>query len=109
VAQTLPAPTMVSPAAGESFDHFPRTTFLRWLPVSGAASYTVELDCFHCCGSGKWCTEQSKLYGSFPRIATTYHEFGWVGAQPGRWRVFAVGPDGKPGAPSPWREFRYTR
>ena len=53
----LPAPEQTLPEEGRVFDNFPRTTAIGWKPVSGAASYTVELDCLHCCESGRWCSD----------------------------------------------------
>jgi hypothetical protein len=37
------------------------------------------------------------------------YTFDFVGAQPGRWRVWALDKNGKPGQKSPWWTFHYTR
>ncbi len=108
----LPAPQQVWPEEGRVFDSFPRTTALRWTPVSRAASYTVELDCLHCCESGTWCSELGrpwKVVRDIPAVASPGHKFEFVGAQTGRWRVWAVDENGREGAKSPWRTFGYAR
>jgi hypothetical protein len=98
----LPAPVLVSPANGAVFNNFPRTTTLRWQPVTGAAKYLVEVQC-DVCGSTPW----------VPWITTnvtgTSYTFDWVGAQSGRWRITAISAAGTKGSPSAFRTFRYTR
>ncbi|NYT02808.1 MAG: hypothetical protein GKC10_08665 [Methanosarcinales archaeon] len=105
----LPAPVQKSPASESVFSIYPRTTTLRWAPVNGAASYTVEVDCFHCCQSGAWCTDMGETWKVVPGIADTTYTFDFVGAQPGRWRVWAVDSSGNEGFKSGWWNFRYTR
>jgi hypothetical protein len=105
----LTAPVQVSPASGSVFNSYPRTTTLRWKPVSGAASYTVELDCYHCCQSGQWCTDVGQTWKVAPGVADTSYTFDFVGAQPGRWRVWAVDASGNAGPKSGWWDFSYTR
>ena len=108
-ALILPAPELISPVCGKVFNHYPRTTTLSWKNVPGAASYTVEIDCFHCCTSGKWCTEVGKTWKVVPKLKTNNYTFDFVGAQPGRWRVWAVDSKNKEGKKSAWCEFKYTR
>lgn len=105
----LTAPKHVSPANGSSFGRFPRTTTLVWSTVQGAASYTVEIDCFGCCQSGKWCTDTGTPFKIVQNVNGTQYQFDFVGAQPGRWRVWAVDSNGNKGPKSAWWEFRYTR
>jgi hypothetical protein len=76
--------------------------------VAGAATYTVELDCFQCCQANKWCTDVGKTWQIASGITATQYNFIWVGAQPGRWRVWAVGPRGRGGLKSRWWKFIYT-
>lgn len=114
----LAMPGQVSPASGSVFSAYPRVTVLKWSSVPGARSYSVEVDYLHCGGQGKWCSEagdtarpgrvQPSTYVS-RGIAGTEHTFNFVGAQPGRWRVWAVGADGSEGPKTGWWEFRYTR
>ncbi len=107
--EVLPAPQLLSPPCGSVFDHYPRKTTLSWSKVTGAKAYTIEIDCFQCCESGKWCTDVGKTYRLLPNMNTTSYTFDFVGAQPGRWRVWAIAADGKEGLKSAWCEFRYTR
>jgi hypothetical protein len=89
----------------------PRTTSLGWKRVSGAASYSMELDCLECCASGKWCSELGrpwKVVRGIPAVRSPGYKFEFTGAQPVRWRVWAVDHDGREGEKSPWRTFRYS-
>jgi hypothetical protein len=108
-AISLGAPQLLSPAAGTVFNHYPRTTQVQWMPVAGAVSYTVEIDCYHCCQANAWCSDIGKTWMIIPNVRTTNYIFQFVGAQPGRWRVWAVDNAGREGAKSEWREFRYTQ
>jgi hypothetical protein len=105
----LAVPELLDPKCGSVFDLYPRTTHLTWRPVNGATSYTVEVDCFNCCENGKWCTDIGKTFSVVPDIRTTSYTFDFVGAQPGRWRVWAVGTGHSEGPKSAWCEFRYTK
>jgi hypothetical protein len=42
-------------------------------------------------------------------IEGTGYEFPFIGAQPGRWRVWGADARGRPGAKSAWSEFFYRR
>ncbi len=106
---SLSTPTQLSPADEAVFSRFPRTTTLRWSPVRGAASYSVEVDCYHCCRSNRWCTDVGRTWKVAENITNTRYTFDFVGAQPGRWRVWAVDNNGNASPKSEWRTFRYTR
>lgn len=111
----LPAPAQVSPADGASFAHFPRRTRLEWSPVAGAASYAVEVDFCDgrperqngCAGPAPF--TGSKIAPPSVGLTTTAYEFDFLGAQPGRWRVWAVDASGREGFKSPWRRFVYLQ
>jgi len=108
----LPAPVQLSPANASVFNHYPRVTKLQWSPIEGAVSYTVEVD--YCNGDVRnACVnpQPHNLRSSPPTvgIVNTTYEFNFVGAQPGRWRVWAVDKDGREGFKSPWRHFFYLR
>ena len=101
----LPAPKLVSPEDLSRFDHYPRTTVLVWKAVPGAAGYRVETDYQY---SGKWASEdRGKAYAV--EVTATSYIFDFVGAQPGRWRVWAFDARGQEGVKSEWREFVYSR
>lgn len=103
---SLPAPKLIAPAHQTVFNHFPRTTMLTWEPVPGAVSYYVEADYFgqrwhtdHI-GRSDWILSNTILPG---------FTFSFMGAQPGRWRVWAIDANGRAGTKSEWREFTYTK
>jgi hypothetical protein len=109
----LTAPVQLSPANEIVFDHYPRQTKLEWSPVEGAVSYSVEVD--FCAGGVKKpvCVDPQTLkIRTNPLtsgITGTSYEFKFVGAQPGRWRVWALDKEGREGFKSPWRIFIYLR
>jgi hypothetical protein len=92
------------PPDGAVFDQFPRTTTLTWSAVSGAASYSVDLQV--CQPSG--CVDDG-AFTTTRGVTGTSYTFNFVGAQPGRWRVSSVNGGGVAGPPSGWRQFRFTR
>jgi hypothetical protein len=100
-------PTQLSPPDGSVFDHYPRTTTLEWKPLIGAAAYRVEVDCFHCCQSGAWCSDLGIVWQEW-QVTNTTHTFNFVGAQPGRWRVSGINGQGQEGNRSGWWNFTYT-
>jgi peroxiredoxin/outer membrane lipoprotein-sorting protein len=102
---TLPAPKLLLPEDLSNFDHYPRTTVLVWKAVPGAAGYRVETDYREI---GMWASEgRVKAYAV--EVTATSYIFDFVGAQAGRWRVWAVDSRGVEGAKSEWREFVYTQ
>lgn len=108
----LAAPRPTAPADGAVFDHYPRTTVLEWSPVRGAAGYRVEVEYFDCWPRTE-CpkTGPHEVNGDPPQsgLAETRYEFNFIGAQRGRWRVWALDEKGRAGARSAWVNFRYTR
>ena len=105
----ISAPIKLSPPNGSVFSHFPRTTTLKWSAVPGVKNYTVEVDCYHCCQVNKWCTDVNRTWQVVPGLTQTNYTFNFVGAQPGRWRVWAVDADGKASPKSSWWYFSYTK
>ena len=110
--KALDAPPPLSPVNGAEFDHFPRVTKFEWSAVPGAASYAVEMD--FCDGLvRKECSDPSPLEGrALPPtsgIEGTSYQFSFVGAQPGRWRVWALDAHGWSGTKSEWSWFVYRR
>ena len=113
-AKSLEAPQLVSPVDGTEFFHYPRLTQLEWLAVPAAVSYTVEVE--YCSGekpAAKTCEDPHPFLGldtppTFG-IRETSYEFSFLGGQPGRWRVWAIDAEGRPGAKSAWSMFFYRR
>ena len=112
----LPAPVQLSPQDNQVFDVFPRNTKLEWNPVAGAISYAVEVEsCWNRSQEERSrlpddgeCINPSPYEEKFGLHETTY-EFFFKGAQPGRWRVWAIDKDHRPGIRSPWRRFTYLK
>ena len=99
----LAAPKQLSPADGQVFSHYPRTTTLEWSAVPDATSYMVEIEFCSPAGCDDWSVEYDPV-----TVTTTSYTFNFVGAQPGRWRVWAVS-NGQESPKSDWWGFRYTR
>jgi hypothetical protein len=112
----LPAPTQLAPQSDQVFDVFPRNTKLEWNPVPGALSYGLEVEsCWRRSAEEEKrlpddgeCTNPSPFEEKYGLHETTY-EFIFKGAQPGRWRVWAIDQNHKPGIKSPWRKFTYLK
>lgn len=108
----LPPPVQTAPDDGVELNYFPRKTKLEWQPVAGAAFYRVEID--YCDGRVRG---RKKCFDPQPHhrerndrdIRDTSFEFNFVGAQPGRWRVWAIDEKGQEGFKSPWRIFFYLQ
>lgn len=103
---SLPAPKLLLPLDGETFDRVPRRTTFSWEPSSGAVRYLLEYDYS---AGGRWQIESSNARRSVFVAEGTEYSFNFVGAQPGRWRIWPVSKRGKQGVPSEWRTFRYSR
>ena len=101
-------PIQISPGNNSVFSIYPRTTELRWTIVPNAAKYLVEIQ--------EW-TYGSKIEdgywdSTFYPVVVTYTNsfiFDFVGAQPGRWRVWAVDATGQNSSKTDWWIFTYTR
>jgi hypothetical protein len=111
----LEAPLPLLPVEGSDVDlPFPRVTRVVWSPVSGASSYTVEVDfCMPGGVDGRTCITPYPLEDRKVQpqagIEGTDYTFPFPGAQPCRWRVWAVDSLGRPGAKSAWANFNYIR
>lgn len=111
----LPAPKIVSPVDGAVFWNtpYPRSLTLEWAAVPKAATYTVEVEV---CdreppdgGACKKATYPLVRWRQAPPsgIEGTTYQMTFPGTQPGRWRVWAVDANGRPGAKTPWTVFLY--
>ena len=110
VRRVTEAPEPIYPPNGKVFHHYPRTTTLKWRPVPGAVSYTVEIYYIEPCGPMRRPeTCRAVLWKKVEGIRGTSYTFRFVGAQPGKWRVWGVDASGRPGPKSRWMYFRYTR
>ncbi len=102
----LAVPKLMSPAAGTVFDHYPRATTLVWSEVPGAAGYYAEWDYQDNQG---WFFDRAGLAARTELLHQPVANISFIGAQPGRWRAWAVDAAGNAGPKSEWREFRYTK
>ncbi len=103
---SLAAPNLISPPDGAVFDVYPRRTTVQWESSPGAVAYILEWDYSY---KGIWRAEAQNLPGSAFLVQATQFSFDFVGAQPGRWRVWPVNAAGQRGTPSRWWTFRYLR
>lgn len=106
----LPMPVQLGPPDGSVFEHpHPRTFTLEWTAVPGATLYHVDLEVCQnpsCAGTAPELVFPWKppLYN----LTETSVTRNFVGAQPGRWRVWATG-EGRSSPKTGWWEFRFTR
>ena len=98
-------PVQVSPKNNTVFTHYPRNVTLRWMSVSGATLYEVEVDCLDCRQAGKWDSEVGQPWQKASAKVTS-HTFTFSGDNQGRWRVRAV-KAGRRSDWSPWWTFRF--
>lgn len=103
-------PIQIAPPDGSTFNDYPRKATLEWTSVANASTYVIEIDCFHCCGKDQWCTDIGKEYGVIRDITSNnFLAEGFSGAQPFRWRVWAVGSNGLESSKSPWWVIIFTQ
>jgi len=95
----LIAPQLISPPNGQIFSNYPRWETFKWAIVPGATTYNLEIQSYYLEWS-PWSVRKG--------ISGTEYPTGFVGAQPGRWRVWAVSSSGEEGPKSGWRKFEYT-
>jgi hypothetical protein len=103
----------LSPPDRAVFDNYPRTTTLQWSAAIGAARYGVEIEWGDPGPNGAGNADPFAAAAWRPEKKVEQEErtytFNFVGQQPGRWRVWAIGANGRAGPKSEWRLFRYTQ
>jgi hypothetical protein len=97
-------PQLIAPENNKEFDYYPREVTFVWAAVSAAGSvwYNIEIEWN---GGSSWQTYT--LAQSLPNTTFTMDNF--VGANPGRWRVWATSSTLGDGPKSEWRYFRFLR
>jgi Ca-activated chloride channel homolog len=108
-AVALEAPALVSPPEGAVLTFFPRLIDFEWTPVPSAARYRIEVDCYQCCATDKWCSEVNPSAVQMREVAVPTFTIDFPGNHAGRWRVCAVDARGRPGATTAWRQFTFYR
>jgi TonB family protein len=101
---SLPAPQLISPRDGGLFDGYPRRVRCKWEASPGAVSYLLEWDYMD---RDAWNAEYQGIPGTAMIAAGVEETVHFIGAQPGRWRVWPVNASGQRGNPSEWRTFRF--
>ncbi len=104
---------LISPANKTVYNHYPRSMHLEWEAkgITGSVKYYVEIQyCWvHSTDPndqyyfGNW--EEGNYTGTVLEKTDNYHDFNFVGAQPGRWRVRAEDDNGY----CEWTEWRYFK
>jgi hypothetical protein len=93
------------------FDLFPRTTTLSWAPVPGAVTYQVVTEFGNASATNPFCSVPADcgIWTPGSPFTTTglTTTIGFVGAQPGRWRVTALNAAGGVISTSPYIYFAY--
>jgi hypothetical protein len=104
-----PIPGQLSPQDDSAFDYYPRELTLRWFPVDdpSGVTYGVEVEVFYPASPGPG-GEWGYRYGDTGLDSTSF-SLNFVGAQPGRWRVWAIDGAGNPSAKTEWWYFEFMR
>jgi VWFA-related protein/TonB family protein len=103
------APALVSPPEGAVLTFFPRLIDFEWAAVPGAARYRIEVDCYGCCATDKWCADVNPSAVEMRDVVVPKSTVDFPGNQPGRWRVCALDVRGRPGPKTAWRHFTFYR
>lgn len=100
----METPILTNPAANAVFDQYPRTITLSWKMVPAASGYSLEIA--YCQAGEINCVSYPAVTIMDP-LASDY-TFSFVGAQPGKWRVTALGSSPyRNSAASAWRWFTF--
>ncbi len=102
-ATTVPKPNLISPEDDKEFDYYPREVTFVWSAVTapGTVTYNIEIQF----NGGSW-TNWRVVNGL---TSTTYTMDNFVGANPGRWRVWATSSTLGDGEKTEWREFEFLQ
>ena len=92
----------ITPENGESFKIFPRKLNLKWNELKNAKRYIVEVQ-YKDIEKNQWFNLPNEM-GHFS-TEKTESEIEFIGAQPGRWRVYAIDEKGEESKISEWKQF----
>jgi hypothetical protein len=96
-------PELVLPRDGSVFAHYPRAIDLTWKPIPLAVSYSVELQFDGSQDrSGHW-------IGTVMSTSENHFATEFVGARPGRWRIWATNASGEVSQRSSWSRFLFIK
>jgi len=99
-------PVITGPPDGRQFDTYPRNAFLQWKLVEGSKRYLVEVE-LGLEADGTWMPAPPGLNRMFSKVNSLQISF--PGAQPGRWRVWAINEDNVRSEPSDWSHFEFLK
>jgi hypothetical protein len=104
------APLQISPPDQSVFTSSPRELSLSWNAVQGAVQYEVEIQACDVWSSPWWtsCESWSRVDVT-SETSNTYLVAGFIGAQPGRWRVRAIDSNGGVSGFSQWLNFLWSQ
>lgn len=78
---------------------------IAWDVVPQAVLYTLEIECPTCTTDDLWVREMGSNARTVRNLQKPSYGFGWIGPEPGRWRVQAMDASGMAGPWSDWTEF----
>ena len=77
------APALASPPEGAVLTFFPRLIDFEWTATPGAARYRIEVDCYGCCATDKWCSDVNPSAVHMQDVVTPKSTIEFPGNQPG--------------------------
>jgi hypothetical protein len=98
------SPQPLSPPDGAVLTNSPRRLRLQWTEVANARSYRVQLQVQDPIDSS-WFPHPRALGERV--VSSTRFNLEFIGSQPGRWRVAAIGSQGEEGEYSAWSYFAF--
>jgi uncharacterized protein YraI len=102
-AGAIPQPILISPEPNKEFNFFPREVTFVWGAVAGPGTITYAIEIEY--NNGSWVN-----WRTVPGLtSTTYTMDNFVGANPGRWRVWASSSTLGDGPKTEWREFKFLQ
>jgi hypothetical protein len=106
---SIAAPVVTAPACGGVARWPTEPVTLSWAPLSGASTYTIELDCMNCgTRPDPWVSQSGTPWQVTPGLQSPTYRLDVAatvqreGGRAMRWRVWAVGREGVEGTKSDW-------
>lgn len=109
----ITTPLLLSPPNNYEINIYPRKVLLEWQEIKGATAYKIEIE-YYVSSTNEWINLNDKFlqtrnvkYFNDIVYGQTYLKFIGVGKQPHRWRVKAIGDNGKESGFSEWRTINF--
>lgn len=100
---TVPRPDQISPENNKEFNYYPREVTFVWSEVDAPGNVTYNIQIQY--NDGEWHNWKAASGLSNP----TYTMDDFIGANPGRWRVWATSSTLGDGERTSWREFKFLQ